>query len=78
MENKVYFGENIRTLRKLSGITQQKLAEELGVGRPRVGAWEEGRAEPPLTIVLAIAKHFGVTPSELIGKNLKVELVIGV
>ena len=41
-----FFGNNLRHLRKEKGLTQQQLADKLGITRSLVGAYEENRAEP--------------------------------
>ncbi len=51
----------IRTLRKAAGWTQQSLADELGLKRSALGAYEEGRAEPKLATLIALARHFGMS-----------------
>lgn len=51
----------IRTLRKAAGWTQQSLADELGLKRSALGAYEEGRAEPKLATLIAMARHFGMS-----------------
>ena len=40
--------ENLKFLRKKAGYTQEQFAQELGIKRSLVGAYEEGRAEPRL------------------------------
>lgn len=51
----------IRMLRKAAGWTQQSLADELGLKRSALGAYEEGRAEPKLATLIALARHFGMS-----------------
>ena len=51
----------IRTLRKAAGWTQQSLADELGLKRSALGAYEEGRAEPKLATLIAMARRFGMS-----------------
>lgn len=51
----------IRALRKAAGWTQQSLADELGLKRSALGAYEEGRAEPKLATLIALARHFGMS-----------------
>ena len=40
--------ENIRSLRKSLGLTQEEFAGQLDIKRSLIGAYEEGRAEPRL------------------------------
>jgi len=58
--------ENIRHLRKSCSFTQQDLADKIEIKRSLVGAYEEGRAEPPVATLLNIANVFGVTIDDLV------------
>jgi transcriptional regulator with XRE-family HTH domain len=62
--------ENIRFLRKQKGFTQEQLANEVGIKRPLIGSYEEGRAEPRLNTLTALAKALGVTADDLINLEL--------
>ncbi|MEP0367526.1 MAG: LexA family transcriptional regulator [Cyclobacteriaceae bacterium] len=62
--------ENIKYLRKQDGLTQEQFANEVGIKRSLVGAYEEGRAEPRLQTLLKIGKVLGVTSEDLISKDL--------
>lgn len=59
------FGERVHRLRKLRGLTQGELAARLGVSKPTVWAWEQGRARPIEERLEAIAAELGVTAAEL-------------
>ena len=65
MENKI--GEKIKQLRKKAGLTQEKVAEYLGVTFQSVSRWENGAAYPDIQILPAIANYFNVTTDELLG-----------
>lgn len=65
--------QNIKYLRKKAGFTQEQFANEVGIKRSLVGAYEEGRAEPRLQTLLSIAKVLNVTSDALISKDLTVE-----
>ncbi len=62
--------KNIKYLRKKHGFTQETFAEALGINRPSVGAYEEGRADPRLTTLSKMAELFEVTVDELINEDL--------
>jgi transcriptional regulator with XRE-family HTH domain len=64
MESKL--AENLRALRKARGWTQQALAERLGLTRPTLGAYEEGRSEPKLSVLIAMAACFDVRVDDLV------------
>ncbi len=58
-------GERIYRLRKLRGLTQGELASRLGVSKPTVWAWEQGRARPIEERMAGIAQALGVAADEL-------------
>ena len=61
----VKIGEKIRELRKRRGISQEKLAEHLGVTFQAVSKWESGATMPDVLLIPAIASFFGVSTDEL-------------
>lgn len=60
-------GTYIQQLRKEQGISQETLAEQVGVSRQAVGKWEQGLSLPSTENLLALAQIFGVSADELIG-----------
>lgn len=58
--------ERIYTLRKQHALSQEQLAEALGVSRQTVSKWENGTATPELEKLRALARCFGVTLDELV------------
>lgn len=64
---------NIKYLRKKHGYTQETFAQALGINRPSVGAYEEGRADPRLTTLAKMAELFEVSVDELISDDLTKE-----
>ncbi len=63
------FPNNLRHLRESAGISQEYLAEELGVSRQAVTSWECAHAEPNICMLVKIAKYFRVSLDELVEKN---------
>lgn len=63
---KINIGNKIRTLRKKQGITQEQLAERIGVSFQAVSKWENDIAMPDITLVPVIAQYFGVSTDELL------------
>ena len=59
-------GEALKAHRQQSGMTQEYVAEALGVSRQAVSKWETGAAEPSTSNLLALAKLYGVDPGELL------------
>lgn len=57
--------ERIYQLRKEKNMTQQDLADILGVSRQAVSRWEMGTARPDMDSLMGISQTFGVTLDEL-------------
>ena len=64
-------GNKIKELRKARGITQEQLAERIGVSFQAVSKWENNIALPDIALVPTLASYFGVTIDELFGYNVK-------
>lgn len=60
------FAENVRTLRQNRNMTQAMLAAEFNLNRTTVSAWEDGRAEPRVAVLLELSAFFGVSLDDLI------------
>lgn len=60
-------GENIRAHRTRCEMTQEFVAESLGISRQAVSKWEQGLSDPSTSNLLALAKLFGVSAAELLG-----------
>ena len=58
-------GKKIRGLRFKAGLTQEQLAEKLGLGAQAVSKWETGAALPDITLLPVLAETFGVSIDEL-------------
>lgn len=63
------FGERLKTLRKAAEITQQELADNLGVHLQTVSKWERGISEPDFSLLGGIASALGVTFERLLGTD---------
>ena len=64
------FGENLRLLRKNSKMSQEVLAEKLGVSRQSVSKWEVGSAYPEMTNITALCSIFHCNINDLINENI--------
>ena len=62
--------ENIKYLRKKYGYTQETFAESIGIKRSLVGAYEEGRSDPKLSLLQDICRYFKVSIDEILTKDL--------
>lgn len=59
-------GEELREHRLRCKMTQEFVAESLGVSRQAVSKWENGSADPSTSNLLTLAKLYGVSPEELL------------
>ena len=65
-ETRRSLGEVLRDHRVRCKMTQEVVAESLGVSRQAVSKWETGTADPSTSNLLALAKLFGVSAEELL------------
>ncbi len=65
----IYLSENIKRLRRENELTQETLAEFLGVTFQSVSNWERGESFPDITMLPDIAAFFKVSVDELLGIN---------
>ncbi len=54
-------GERIKTCRKAAGLSQEKVAEQLGISRQAVTKWESGQSAPGTENLFKLAELFGTT-----------------
>lgn len=62
------FAEHLKKLRTshTPPYSQEKMADILGVSRSAYASYETGRRNPPVYIVIAAAKHFGINVDDLL------------
>ena len=59
-------GEALKTRRTACNMTQEFVAEQLGVSRQAVSKWENGSSDPSTSNLLALAKLYGIDAAELL------------
>ena len=64
----------IRRLRRERGLTQEALAQAVGVSSQAVSKWETGQSMPDITLLLSLAKELDIGVNELLGGNRRQEL----
>lgn len=62
--------ENIKTIRKSKGLSQQELAVKLNVVRQTVSKWEQGLSVPDSDMLISISEVFETPVSTLLGENV--------
>jgi DNA-binding XRE family transcriptional regulator len=67
---KISLGEAIKGHRTRCRMTQEFVAEALGVSRQAVSKWENGASDPSTSNLIALAKLFGVSAEDLIREIL--------
>lgn len=63
--------DNLKIIRKENNLSQEQLAEKLGVSRQAVSKWESGQSYPEMDKVLLICKLFNYNIDELMNENIK-------
>ena len=58
--------DNIRNYRKINNMSQDELAEKLGVSRQSISLWETGQTQPTIDNIIALSKIFNVTSDEIL------------
>ena len=64
------FGDNLRNLRKSKKISQEELAEKVGVSRQSVSKWETSEAYPEMNNILELCKIFHCNINDLVNDNM--------
>lgn len=59
------FGLRVRGLRARTGLSQERFADAIGVGRSHMGKIENGRTNPSLAVIVKIARGLDISLAEL-------------
>lgn len=70
------FGKNISNLRREKNVSQEELAEYVGVGKAAISKIELGTSFPTFANLERIAQYFEATPTQLFGTELEIQLEI--
>lgn len=65
-----HFGENLKYLRRLNGLSQTELANQLGLNRNNIASYESGMVEPNTKIFLKTCTYFGVESKNMLAFKL--------
>ena len=67
------FGEKLKDIRKKEGMSQEQLAEKIGVSRQAITKWETGRGLPDVENMVILAEIFKMTLDELVLQEKKLQ-----
>ena len=67
------FSENLKTLRKEKGFSQEQLAIRLNIVRQTVSKWEKGISVPDAELLMQLAEVLNVNVSDLLGKKIEIQ-----
>ena len=69
MNNK--FSENLKKIRKENNLSQEQLADELGVSRQAISKWESSQAYPEMDKIIALCDKFNLNIDDLLHRDIK-------
>ena len=64
------FGAKLKEIRKNEGLSQEQLADKIGVSRQAITKWETGRALPDMENMIILAEIFKTTLDELVSQAI--------
>ena len=64
------FGQKLKDIRKAQGLSQEQLAEKIGVSRQAITKWETGRGLPDMENMMILAEIFKTTLDELVSEAM--------
>ena len=67
---KIYLNQNIRFLRKRLSLSQEELANRVGLNRGNIASYENGTAEPRICNLLKLSTLFGISIMDITQKDL--------
>ena len=65
----IKLADRLVELRKEHKLSQEALAEKLGLSRQSISKWERAEASPDTDNLIALAEVYGITLDELLGNN---------
>lgn len=63
--------DNLKTLRKNKGLSQEELSIKLNVVRQTISKWESGLSVPDAEMLISISEVFEISVSEILGENIE-------
>ena len=74
--NQLSFGEKLKNARKSAGLTQEQLAEKLGVSRQAITKWEADKGLPDIENIKLISKALDVSIDYLLDDNNEIDITV--
>lgn len=65
------FSENLKKIRKEHNLSQEELADELGVSRQAISKWESSQAYPEMDKIIMLCDKFNLNIDDLLHKDIK-------
>lgn len=69
----IYFGEKLKALRIEKGLTQQQIAEKIGLVKGSISAYEQSAKYPSIDVLIKLCDLFGVSADYLLGLSDSIE-----
>lgn len=67
------FSKNLKYLRKINDISQQELADNLGLDRSSISKWENGLMDVTIGNAIKISNYFNIPLGDFVSKNISEE-----
>ncbi len=74
----LFTAKKLTALRKHNGLSQEALAEKIGVSRQAISKWERGEASPDTENLLSLSKIYSVSLDDLLGEKTADELLCAI
>ncbi len=71
----LFTAKKLTALRKHNGLSQEALAEKIGVSRQAISKWERGEASPDTENLLSLSKIYSVSLDDLLGEKTADEII---
>ena len=65
------FSKNLKKIRKENNLSQEQLADELGVSRQAISKWESAQAYPEMDKIISLCNKFDLNIDDLLNKDIK-------
>lgn len=72
MNNVSFYNKNLKWIRTMRGISQQQLADDLGLNRNNIASYELGNSKPDMLRALSIARYFNCSLEQMILTDFEV------